>query len=550
MTLIYWQWTPKFLTESQNYSSQETANLIERWRNIVKSRIYRLSNGNWKKYHEPKFLRGERKIFEEKLAEIIKRLESPAVKIRNRQNQANYFPDWQFKETGNFQGGFVPQDNQGTSQTRPTTIYTPDETPMEEGEISSDSELAPSVLEVPTINWANYLGVKSVRYIKMGHARWIQTPEPNDWDHENTVRETGKEFATVLQLLMTETTNDPKLLKTFVCLERKQYDNIPEEYNQYKRKLSTRYGLVFFEEKIVVPTNLRTTVITLLHKGHRAINKMTMAAKHFWWPKLSEAKQRKCDSCIPCKLSGKNLNLKNIPETSSITWNKPNIPKTEQNRLPPLSAPNEKIQLDFIGPITEENRRFYILLSMDRFSKWPAASLCKSTDGKMAANFLQQHIQLNGIPKTIRTNKASAFTGHHFREICKKNFISLIYGTLYIHTPTGLVERGVRTLNENLLTNIKAGKPFGKALDLALGVMRTTPLTRLKKSALELPFGREPNTELSKMLKLREIKKLTNNHSVAAKSETLQVFTFSGEGGSSDHLPMKQKRKPTKTVSK
>ena len=152
---------------------------------------------------------------------------------------------------------------------------------MEEREISSDSELAPSVLEVAIINRAKYLGAKSVQYNKMGHAPRIQAMEPNYWDHENTVRETEKEFATDLQLLLTETTNDPKLLKTLVSLERKQYDNIPEEYNQYKRKLSTRYGLVFFEEKIIVPAYLRTTVITLLHKGHPAINKMTMAAKHF-----------------------------------------------------------------------------------------------------------------------------------------------------------------------------------------------------------------------------------------------------------------------------
>ena len=249
---------------------------------------------------------------------------------------------------------------------------------------------------------------------------------------------------------MTETTNDPKLLKTLVCLERKQYDSIPEEYNQYKWKVSTRYGLVFFEEKIIVPTKLRTNVITLLHKGHPAINKTTMAAKHFWWPTLAEAIQRKCDICLPRKLSGKNL--------------KPDISKTEQNRLPPLSSPNEEIQLDFIGPITEENRRFYILLSMDRYIKLRAASLCKSTDGKT---------------ETIRTDKASAFTGHCFREFCNKNYISLVYGTPCIHTPTGLAERGVRTLKENLLTNIKAGDSFGKALDLALGVMRTTPHTRL-----------------------------------------------------------------------
>ena len=206
---------------------------------------------------------------------------------------------------------------------------------MEEGEISSDSELALSVLVLPTINWANYLGVKSEQNITMGHSPRIQAMKTNNWDHKDTVRETGKEFATDLPILMTETTNDPKLLKTLVCLERKQYDNIPEEYNGYKRKLSTRYGLVFFEEKIIVPANLRTTVITLLLKGHPAINKMTMVAKHFWWRQLTEAIQRKCDSCIPCKLSGKSF--------------KPNIPKTEQNRLTPLNSPNEEIELNFIG---------------------------------------------------------------------------------------------------------------------------------------------------------------------------------------------------------
>ena len=52
------------------------------------------------------------------------------------------------------------------------------------------------------------------------------------------------------------------------------------------------------------------------------------------------------------------------------------------------------------------------------------------------------------------------------------------------------------------------------------------------------------------MLKLNEIKKLANNHFFSAKPETLQVYLFSEKGCSSDHLPMKQKRKLTKTVRK
>ena len=261
---------------------------------------------------------------------------------------------------------------------------------------------------------------------------------------------------------MTETTNDPSLLKTLVCLERQQHDNIPEEYSIYKKKLSSRHGLVFYEDKNIVPKNLTTTNISLLHKGHPAIIKMSMAARHFWWPRITEAIQKKCDNCVPCKMAGKSI--------------KPNIPSTEKNQLPPLNKPNEEIQLDFIGPITKRNRIFYILISMDRFSKWPAANFCKSTDSQTAVKFLEQYVNLNGIPKTIRTDKATAFTSRSFREYCKGHQIKSIYGKPYIHTPTGLVERGVRTLKEILLTNVRADESFGKALDMALDEMRKHPI--------------------------------------------------------------------------
>ena len=220
---------------------------------------------------------------------------------------------------------------------------------------------------------------------------------------------------------------------------------------------------------------------------------------------------------------------------------KSNIPNTEKNNLPPVNNPNEEIQLEFIGPFTENNRRFEIILSMDRFSKWPAASLCKYTDVETAIKFVEQYIQLNGIPKTIRTDKATAFTGRLFRDFCKKHYIKLIYGTPYIHTPTGLVEKGVGTLKENLLTNMKAGERFGKALDIALGIMRKTPHTRLKKSSFELHYGRSPNTEVSNLPKLDNLKKLTES-SISAKPDTLQVYSFSGAGGVSDQLPIKPKK--------
>ena len=72
--------------------------------------------------------------------------------------------------------------------------------------------------------------------------------------------------------------------------------------------------------------------------------------------------------------------------------------------------------------------------------------------------------------------------------------------------------------------------------------MRKTPHSRLKKTAFELHYGRKPNTEISNLLKLDNLKELTN-HSVSAKPDTLQVYSFNGAGGVSDQLPMKPKKK-------
>ena len=115
---------------------------------------------------------------------------------------------------------------------------------------------------------------------------------------------------------MIETTNDLNLLETLVCLERQQHDLIPEKYLAHKKKLSSRFGLVFIDNKIIVPKNLRTTKISLLHEGHPAINKMSLTTRHFWWPRMTEAIQKKCETCIPCKMSGKSI--------------KPNLPQTEK----------------------------------------------------------------------------------------------------------------------------------------------------------------------------------------------------------------------------
>ena len=92
---------------------------------------------------------------------------------------------------------------------------------------------------------------------------------------------------------------------------------IPEKYQTFRRKLLSRFGFVFLEDKIIVPKNLRTTIFSLLHKIYPAINKMSLAARHFRWSRMVEAVQKKCETWLPCKMPSKSF--------------KPSIPSTENS---------------------------------------------------------------------------------------------------------------------------------------------------------------------------------------------------------------------------
>ena len=223
---------------------------------------------------------------------------------------------------------------------------------------------------------------------------------------------------------------------------------------------------------------------------------MLLTARHFWWPRINEAIQKKWGRCILCKMSGTNIKLK--------------LPSTEKNQLPPLKKPNEEMQLDFIDRVTKQKQRFFILILMDRISKWPAASVCKTTEWQTAVGVFERYLNLHGIPKIIRTDRSTSFTGRMFRDLCRRKSPDKAYiRPSAIQTPFGLFERNVRTLQELLLTNKKTSEKFSRALDMAQNVMRKTPHIRLKSSAFELHYGREPNSKISDLLIIDALENVT-----------------------------------------
>ena len=83
-----------------------------------------------------------------------------------------------------------------------------------------------------------------------------------------------------LTTLTSKTANDPQLSRVRNSMRREDRETNPDSYRTVFDKLSIRRGLVFVDDQIVVPIDLRRQLLDILHFGHSNITKMTSEAKY------------------------------------------------------------------------------------------------------------------------------------------------------------------------------------------------------------------------------------------------------------------------------
>ena len=142
------------------------------------------------------------------------------------------------------------------------------------------------------------------------------------------------------------------------------------------------------------------------------------------------------------------------------------------------------------------NKKNYILVCVERFSKFPSAQITSSTSAKSIINLLIKYIAVHGIPRTIRTDQGSGFISKEVRKFCQEQNINVIFSPVVDHRVTGLVERLIRTIKERLL--VTAQEYLKPSLESALlniiKCQRTVTQQSLNCSPFEAHFGRSPNT--------------------------------------------------------
>ena len=143
--------------------------------------------------------------------------------------------------------------------------------------------------------------------------------------------------------------------------------------------------MLFFDNRVVIPTSLRKDILDRLHMAHQGVTGMILRAqKSFFWPGIQSDIQRKRDSCISC--------MESAPSHSSMPPHPPTRPE----------YPFQSICIDYCH---YAGHRYGVMV--DRFSNWPCVW---KASNRSAADWLMSFCATFGVPEEISTDGGPEFT--------------------------------------------------------------------------------------------------------------------------------------------
>ena len=440
---------------------------------------------------------------------------------KKRKNRVTLIGGGYFKDFGNEN----PQTPGTSTENNPEAISIQKSAPDTESTISSTPE-EPIVTEepgtYPAIPVQEYrdgpIEVIAVHYVRINKV--IETKAPRNRLQEDYIRSAELDFMLDLVTLIKETAADPDLIEIQCCIEDNNTQAIPEEYKQVAKKLTHRWGITTVDDRVIIPKSLRYAALNALHFGHPGINKMCNDAIIFWWPNMRADIEKKAKTCSACLNAGKKLKT----QLSSSKKSKLELPKN----------PGEKIQIDFTGNLNSKHLDSspFILVAVEKNSRWPVAKICKNRNHDTVLTFLREYINVYGVPKTIKSDNGSALISKEYKNFRNEYNIIRKYGTPNLHTGTGLVERTIQSLKNLSKTNLEETQNLRESLNKALYVLRFTIRSEREKTPFELHFGREPGTKLSNL-----------KNAISVDSKDLSVYiTRNSAGEITDHLVMSKKK--------
>ncbi|GFX76955.1 hypothetical protein TNCV_2258181 [Trichonephila clavipes] len=157
------------------------------------------------------------------------------------------------------------------------------------------------------------------------------------------------------------------------------------------------------------------------------------------------------------------------------------------------TAPFERLNLDFKGPLPSVSRNHYILTIADEFYRFPFAIPCSDISAKTVILHLKNIFSIFGMPSFIHSDRGSSFMSHELKSFLTSQGIATSRTTPYNPAGNGQVERynGIiwKTIQLALRSNSMKTEQWEGVIQTALHSIRSLLCTATNATPHERMFS-------------------------------------------------------------
>ena len=237
------------------------------------------------------------------------------------------------------------------------------------------------------------------------------------------------------------------------------------------------------EGLVVAPPNLLGLLIQeahgLAHVARGEVRRKITKEYGFWAPYLLEQIDHVISRCTICL---ENNIRRGIP--------------TPPGHIPTPSGPMRELVIDYVDMIRPVGGKRYLLVVVDRFSRWVEACPTKRKDAQSVAKFLCREVLPRwGVPDRISSDNGKEFVDRTVKLVLQKLGIKQRLGAVYHPQSQGMCERMNGVIKNRLIKICQhTGLNWVEGLPLALMACRSSELRELRMTPHELATGRRMPT--------------------------------------------------------
>ena len=240
-----------------------------------------------------------------------------------------------------------------------------------------------------------------------------------------------------------------------------------QDYYDHRTEIMLQEGILFYNNRIIVPPPKRQNVLSQLHFSHQGVVACKKKAKlNVFWPGMMKQIEAHILSCPHCLKFSKSNNTE---------------PMTKRS-IPGL--PWQDIAADFM----HVNKQDYLVI-VDYYSKFVEVKKLNSKTASAVITSFQQVFRTHGIPWRIFSDGGPPFNSAEYRNFLRDYDIQPVISSPKFPRSNGMVERTIQTI-KNLIMKAASEK---KDPNISILDYNSTPKEDLPSPA-EMLMGRKLRT--------------------------------------------------------